>query len=288
MRDGVPVVTDARVDERVWPSLKEAVDVGPVFYVPLGSADEALGTLIVGRRSDRVGFADDVLRLVESFAAQATVAIRLGNSAADRELVAVLGDRDRIARDLHDLVIQRLFATGMALEGAVRGITPPEAADRIRRAIDDLDATIREIRTSIFALQSPAPAAGEGLRTAVLQATRAATESLGFEPEVVFRGPVDTLVPGPIAEQLLAVVREALSNAARHAAASSVIVTVEAEPDVVCLTVTDDGKGLAPGGRRSGLANLARRARDLGGSFDARPGDDGGTVVEWRVPIVDD
>src|SRR4051794_33330256 len=220
MRDGVATtVGDAATDPRIWPGLLQAARVGPAIYVPVGRAEGAMGTLIVAQVGPKPPFGENELRMVEAFAGQAALALRLGAAAADREQLAVFGDRDRIARDLHDLVIQRLFATGMALEGALRSITSPPAAERVRRAVDDLDETIKEIRTTIFALQSPAPAAGEGLRAVVLQAVRAATPSLGFDPHVEFVGAVDTLVPPAVGEQLLAVVREALSNAARHAGA---------------------------------------------------------------------
>lgn len=285
LRDGTPItVADARTDPRVWPGLLRAAGVGPALYVPLGTANP-VGTLVVARLGDQPDFGEDMLRLVESFAGQAAIALRLGAAAADREQLAVLHDRDRIARDLHDLVIQRLFATGMALEGALRGLQPPEKATRVQQAVADLDDTIKEIRTTIFALQHLAPYAGEGLRSAVLTATRAASATLGFLPEVRFRGPVDTVVPAPVAEQLLAVVREALSNVARHAAATAVTIEVSADPAQVHLAVTDDGKGLPPGKRRSGLANLEGRARDLGGSFLASTAEAGGTVVTWRVPL---
>jgi len=290
MREGVPTtIADAQTDPRIWPGLLHAAGVGPALYVPLGSGGgEALGTLVVARIGDKARFGNETLRLVESFAGQAAIALRLGTAAADREQVAVLGDRDRIARDLHDLVIQRLFATGMSLEGALRGM-PPQAADRVRTAVDDLDATIKEIRTSIFALQNPAPASGEGVRSAVLAAARAASTSLGFEPSVSFDGPVDTVVPAAVGEQMLAVVREALSNAARHAAATSVSLTITADADSVSLVVADNGKGIAAdgtgAGRRSGLANLERRAADLGGTFTAQNQAVGGTVVTWSVPL---
>jgi signal transduction histidine kinase len=244
-----------------------------------------MGVLVVTNRIGAPGFADDVVRLVESFAGQAAIALRLSAAAADREQLAVLGDRDRIARDLHDLVIQRLFATGMALEGALRSMQPEAAAERVRRSVDDLDATIKEIRSTIFALQSPAPQAGEGLRTAINQAVQTAAESLGFSPRVTFGGAIDSLVPSNIGEQLIAVLREALSNAARHAEASAVDIEVDADPSRVVLLVRDDGRGISENGRRSGLANLAARARDLGGSFDARAGSGGGTVIEWSVPL---
>jgi len=276
---------DVHNEPRVWKGLRAAAEVGPVLYLPLGLAENALGTLVVARLAGRPPFGPETLRLVDTFAGQAAIALRLGVAAADREQLAVLGDRDRIARDLHDLVIQRLFATGMALEGAMRGMQPLEKVDRVRQAVDDLDATIKEIRTSIFALQQPAPHAGEGVRQAVLQAVSATRASLGFEPDVVFYGPVDTLVPAPVGEQLLAVLREALSNVARHAAATGASISITADPYAVELVVTDNGKGLPATGRRSGLANLARRASDLGGEFSADAHEEGGTRVRWRVPL---
>ena len=287
MADGKPhTIIDSNTDDRVWPLLREAAVAGPVLYVPLGIADESVGTLVVSRRQGHVAFTDDTVQVIQSFAAQAALALRLGAAAHDREQLAVLGDRDRIARDLHDLVIQRLFATGMALEGALRAM-PPAVAERVQRSVDDLDATIKEIRTSIFALQSPAPAAGEGLRQAILQATSTAKDSLGFSPKVTLEGPVDTMVPPRVGEQMLAVVREALSNVARHAQATSVTITVTATRHELSLVVADDGIGLPPEGRRSGLDNLAQRARDLGGTFEARAAEPprSGTVVEWRVPL---
>jgi signal transduction histidine kinase len=287
MQGGVPAtVGDARTDPRVWPGLLQAIGVGPALYVPLG-AEHALGTLVVARVGDKPGFGEDVLRLIETFAGQAAIALRLGVVAADREQLAVLGDRDRIARDLHDLVIQRLFATGMSLEGAIRGMEPPEKVDRVRQAVEDLDTTIKEIRTTIFALQNPAPHAGEGLRVAVMQAARVAGATLGYSPEVRFNGPVDSLVPAPIAEQMLAVLREALSNVARHAAATESTVAVTADLDQVTLVVTDNGVGFPDDRPRSGLANLARRAADLGGTFSVDAGKSGGTTVCWSVPLED-
>jgi signal transduction histidine kinase len=287
MAEGKPqAVVDSSVDERVWSLIKEAADAGPILYLPLGLADESVGTLVVSRHAGAPAFTDDTVQVIQSFAAQAALALRLGAAAHDREQLAVLGDRDRIARDLHDLVIQRLFATGMALEGALRSM-PPAVAERVQHAVEDLDSTIREIRTSIFALQSPAPEAGEGVRRAILHACHGAADTLGFEPTVSFDGPVDTLVPPRVGEQLLAVLREALSNVARHAQASQVAVTVSASPSIVAVAVSDDGIGLPADGRRSGLDNLARRARDLGGSFTARSVDppDTGTVIDWHVPL---
>jgi signal transduction histidine kinase len=286
MADAHPVaLADARDDQRVWQQVIVAAGAGPALFVSLGVAEAAVGTLVVTNRVGGPVFTDETTLVIESFAAQAALALRLGAAAHDREQLAVLGDRDRIARDLHDLVIQRLFATGMSLEGALRAMAP-EAAERVRRAIDDLDGTIKEIRTSIFALQSPAPVAGEGLRVAILHSANTAGETLGFEPHVRFEGAVDTLIPPGVGEQLLAVLRESLSNTARHAEATAVTVTVTATLEEARLTVQDDGVGLVESGRRSGLDNLTRRARDLGGTFEVQTAPDGvGTVVEWCVPL---
>jgi signal transduction histidine kinase len=286
MRDASSVaVADSRADPRVRPAALQAAGFGPTIYVPLGAAGQAMGTLVVARLAGGPVFDPDVLPVVENFAGQAAIALRLGAAAADREQLAVLGDRDRIARDLHDLVIQRLFATGMALEGALRGMEPPERADRVRRAVDDLDTTIKEIRTAIFALQVHPQEERESLRAAVLSTCSAATSTLGFEPEVTFRGPVDALVPPEIAAPLLAVLTEGLSNVARHASATAVTVSVSADAERVSLAVADNGKGLAPGGRRSGLANLALRAEELGGAFSAASQPAGGTKLLWKVPL---
>ena len=286
MRGGEPIlIADARADPRVRRGALQEAGFGATIYVPLGTVDVVLGTLVVARAGDRRPFDEDILPLVESFASQAAIALRLGSAAADREQLAVVGDRDRIARDLHDLVIQRLFATGMALEGALRGMEPPEKAERVRRAVDDLDATIKEIRTTIFALQVPESETADSVRFSVLAACQAAAEALGFEPEVTFKGPVDTVVPVSLADQLLPTLREALSNAARHAGASVVTVTVAVDGECVVLAVADNGKGLPANGRRSGLANLEQRAEGLGGTFTATNGLSGSAELVWRVPL---
>lgn len=279
-------VSDARSDDRIWQKVIKAAGAGPALFVPLGTAESTVGTLVVTNRRGGPTFPDETITLIESIAGQAALALRLGAAAQDREQLAVLGDRDRIARDLHDLVIQRLFATGMSLEGALRGMQPAPSAERVHRAVDDLDTTIKEIRSTIFALQSPAPFAGEGLRTAIEHATRGASNSLGYVPHVRIDGPLDTMVPQAVGEQLLAVLREALSNAARHAKATAVSVSVTATDHDVTLAVQDNGIGLPPDGRRSGLANLERRAHDLGGRFEARAIEAGeGSIVEWSVPL---
>jgi signal transduction histidine kinase len=185
---------------------------------------------------------------------------------------------------LHDLVIQRLYATGMSLQGTMSLISAPDAADRVSRAVDALDETIREIRSSIFALQARPEGQVPGLRARVLAVADEMTPMLGFPPTLQLDGRLDDDVPQDVAEQLLSAVREALSNVARHAGASRVEVSVRAADDL-SLVVADDGSGLKGVTRRSGLANLEERAAQLGGSMhvDSVPG--GGTTVSWRIPL---
>lgn len=270
--------------------------VGSAVAVPLGpSAPDAAdrrGVLLVAGPLDGEPVAPDCLPELQAFAAQASVALELAESRRDAERLSVYEDRDRIARDLHDVVIQRLFATGMQLESASRLIAQPgqgeAAATRVRGAVDDLDATIREIRASIYALQTATVDEPVTLRTRLLELLDAAAEQLGFPPTLQISGLVDTGLSPEVGDQVLAVLREALSNAARHASASSVLVSLDVDVDAggtVRLVVRDDGRGLPAGGRRSGLANLARRAEDLGGVFTAgRAGADGGTELVWSVP----
>ena len=207
--------------------------------------------------------------MVSTFAAQAGIALELAEHRSDAERLAILQDRDRIARDLHDLVIQRLYATGMSLQGAMPLLTRPEAADRVSNAVDALDETIREIRSAIFSLQ-PRRRQQRGLRAQVLEVVDEMTAALGFAPSLRLVGPLDETVPADVGEQLLGALREALSNAARHAHASRVDVTVE-----VRSRTGPAGPGRrhrdGPVTRRSGLANLAERAADLGGKLQSAP-----------------
>ena len=199
-----------------------------------------------------------------------------------RHTLVVTEDRERIARDLHDIVIQRLFAAGMTLQGAAARVTDDDARSRVEKAVDELDATIREIRTAIFALQAP-PDGGPGVRGELVRLTNELRPALGFSPRMQFDGAVEGIHP-VVAENLVPALREALSNVARHADASAVRVIIDVH-DEVCLTVIDDGVGIPDsvvGG--NGLANLTARAENLGGTCAARRGDAGGSVVEWRVP----
>jgi signal transduction histidine kinase len=260
------------------------VAMGPALIVPLGTGPAVRGVLCVANAPGRPAFTESSQRLLEAFAAQAAVALELAERRRDAERLVLLEDRDRIAKDLHDTVIQRLFATAMTLMSAIKITQRPDVAVRVQRAVDDLDETIRQIRSTIFALQAT-PGDTPALRNRILAVTGGISESLGFAPAVRLEGLVDTTVNDEIGEQLIAVLHEALSNVVRHAHAHRVGVSVHAGEDLV-LIVEDDGTGIPPGGRRSGLRNLADRARNLGGSFETRDREGGGSVLEWRVPLV--
>ena len=254
------------------------------FAVPLGPSGTACPGMLIALWASPPNplLIDDL----QGFAAQAAVALELADRRSAAERGAVLADRDRIGRDLHDLVIQRLFATGMRLQSALRLIpTDPAAATaRVDLAVDDLDATIRELRSTIYGLQAPA---GErpSLRARLLEVLDAATEHLGFAPVLRLDGLLDTAVSSECAEHVLATVRESLSNAARHAHASHAEVSVALVRDTLSVVVQDDGIGLTPGGSRSGLRNLVSRAAQLGGDLRLDRGHLGGTRVTWEVPV---
>jgi PAS domain S-box-containing protein len=198
------------------------------------------------------------------------------------QVLAVANDRDRIARDLHDTVIQRLFGAGMTLQ-AVASLTEDCLRDRIETTIGDLDQTIVDLRTAIFSLQGAGAAPG-GLRGRLLDLTTDAAPALGFEPRLQFDGPVET-IGDDIAEQLLPTLREALSNIAHHARARSARVAISVTDEVV-LTVTDDGIGVPDqvlGGR--GLTNMANRAEKVGGTFEIAAVPTGGSRLTWRAPV---
>ncbi len=198
------------------------------------------------------------------------------------QVLAISDDRERIARDLHDVVIQRLFATGMELQSTVPHTTRTEVAKRINHAVDALDETIRDIRRSIFELRTPV---GVSLRTELHDIVEAAAGVLGFRPALDTSGPVDSAVPDDIIPEILAVVREALTNVTRHAKANAVRVSVRAADGQLAVVVQDDGVGADASLARGGLVNLLDRAADLGGTFEVRGGEGGGTVLAWRVPL---
>lgn len=277
-------IADHSADERVSESVRTRLGLGPLEVVPLGAPGRVRGVLSAGRRRGSMPLSQAAAEMLATFAAQAAIALELAAHRRQAEQMAVFEDRDRIAKDLHDLVIQRLYATGMSLQGATSQITSREVADRVARAVDALDDTIREIRSAIFALQTHPEARPAAVRTRILYVAQEMAAALGFAPSLQLDGALDSVVTEDVAEHLLTALREALSNAARHADASQVDVSVTVDDELV-LTVRDNGVGIAPGGRRSGLRNLEQRAVGLGGSLVAGPAEGGGTELVWRVPL---
>ena len=289
---GEPVTSDDfAVDERAATAARGAMSqIGPAIVFPLGVPGNVRGVLTVGRRHGAAAFPAAQADVVAAFAAQAGVALELAASRAEAERLFLYEDRDRIARDLHDLVIQRLYATGMSLEGTMPMITRPEVASRITNAVDAMDLTIKDIRATIFELQARDTVARPDLRGDIVALVEEMTSLLGFAPSLRLGAGLGGEIAPEVAEQALAALREALSNAARHAAATQVDVTVDAGPDeMLAVQVTDNGTGIPAGGRRSGLRNLAARAEKLGGTLALGPADPGvsppGTRLEWRVPL---
>ncbi|POX36674.1 histidine kinase [Streptomyces sp. Ru73] len=286
-RTGKPAVTaDLGADARDRTTTGRSQVTGPAVAVPLLSEEQAAGSIRLSRVAGRPAFSAHDVTLLSGFAEQAALALELDRRRRQSEQLEALRERDRIARDLHDLAIQRLFATGMTLQSATRLIDRPEAAVRIGRAVDDLDETIKIIRSTIFDLRTAAqPREEAGLRRRALDVVAKAGEALGFAPSLRMDGPVDTDIPAETAEHVLAVLTEALSNTARHARAHRADVTLTVADEVV-LTVTDDGVGLPCAPKDgSGLANMRGRAGLLGGGMTRERPEGGGTRIVWRVPL---
>jgi signal transduction histidine kinase len=272
----------ARPDDVVGSSAASGdLDVGPVLVVPLLGSRRVHGVLSAARLNGRPTFTAEDADMAAGFANQAAVAIELAEARAEHQRVAMLDERERIAADLHDHVIQRLFAAGLRLQAVAASMGPGAPTDRILGTVADLDATIVQIRTSIFRLQRPP--AQRGLRGRLLEVVAGEAPALGFEPAVRFSGPLETM-SDERADDLAAVLREALSNIARHAGARSAHVELVADATGITLVVDDDGTGPGPATRRSGLANLRRRAERRGGSFTLSPRRPTGTRLTWTVP----
>ncbi|MDX3236944.1 GAF domain-containing protein [Streptomyces sp. ME03-5709C] len=260
--------------------------LGPAVAVPMGTPQGVRGALLLARAEGGPLFTDAETAPLLAFAGSAALAMELAERRRAAEQLAQFEDRDRIARDLHDLAIQRLFATGMTLQSAARFVDHPQASERLLRAVDDLDETIKIIRSTIFGLRThTAGPARQGLRVRTAKAVEEAVPALGFTPALRMEGLIDTDVPAATADEVVAVLGEALSNVARHAHAGSAEVALVVGSGSLTLSVTDDGVGLSEGGRRSGLTNITQRAERLGGTFTAQARASGGTHLEWRVPV---
>ncbi len=281
---GVPVtVEDFRHDPRASAAARETLELGPAMLLPLGGVGNVRGVLTVGRAAGSMPLPAAATQLAMTFAAQAGIALELAERRQDAERLSIFEDRDRIARDLHDQVIQRLYASGMKLQGTIPLITRPLVEERVNSVVDDLDKTITDIRAAIFSLQ----ARGQdlpGLRSKVTDVIDQMTEAHGMSSSVQLDDRLDYDVPAEIGEHLLHALREALSNAARHGEASHVDVTVLADGKL-SLLVRDNGTGIKDTTHRSGLANLARRAEPYGGTLTVGPASGGGTELHWEVPL---
>ncbi|ONH29543.1 GAF domain-containing sensor histidine kinase [Pseudofrankia asymbiotica] len=267
--------------------LAGAADLGPVMVVPLITSRTSAGAVILGRRRGAEPFTDADLEMAAAFAGHVAIALQLAESRAAQNRLTVLEDRDRIARDLHDHVMQRLFAVALGLQGLAEAEDHPNRAKRLATYVDDLDSTLREIRQSVFELRGRSAAGGAGLRMALRGIVDETTRAFGFEPRLLVDGPLDSAVTPAVADHLFAVVRESLSNAARHARCRGASVTVTVADGRVSAEIVDDGIGLGTGepSRRSGLANMRSRAEELCGTFEIGPGPDGvGTRVVWTAP----
>ncbi|CAO5232300.1 sensor histidine kinase [Frankia sp. AgKG'84/4] len=255
------------------------------MVVPLMAGGRALGILILGAEGSSEAFKGPDLEMAAAFAGQAALSLELARIHRDRERLAVFEERDRIARDLHDVVIQRLFATGLQLQSLARSVGGPATA-RLHVAADELDQTIADIRQTIFSLTS-VDADGADL-AAEIRAIAAQTErALGISPQIRVDGPIERRVPAAIRPHMLAALREALSNIARHARATRIDVLLRVTGVDVLVEVRDDGCGPGGASRSSGLTNLRRRAVDLGGRMGFGPGENGiGTTVTWQVPLI--
>lgn len=281
-KSGEPLITD----EFRYP-IQAFTDAGrrPAIVMPLRARDEVVGVIAIARGTEQPPFDESYLDLVRDFATHAAIALVLAAAREDARQLAVLAERERIAHDLHDHVIQRLFAAGMDLQGTLARARSPELADRLNRTLDDLQTIIEEIRTTIFALRSPAAVAGD-FRHRIQRVIAELTENRDLVTTVRMDGPM-TAVGAELAEHAEAVTAEAVSNAVRHSGASRLTVQIGVA-DMFTLDVIDNGRGIPAGNtRRSGLANMTRRAEQLGGSCEISSPPGGGTRVHWTAPLLD-
>ncbi|MFV0427300.1 MAG: GAF domain-containing sensor histidine kinase [Beutenbergiaceae bacterium] len=260
---------------------------GPALYAPLVVGEQSTGVIILLRARGAPEFTPTELQIAESFARQAALALELAQARRSQDRAALLDERARIARDLHDLAIQHLFATGLAIAHA-RDDLPSSASGKLGQALAGLDEAIAQIREIVHALHRDAVPTDPMER--VRRELDLTSSALGFEPALRLLPNALTVESWAQAatleliDDVVAVVREGLSNAAKHARADTVAVEVEVGTAAVDIRVVDDGRGIATDrSRSSGLANLARRAENWGGTFQVQPGDDGGTVLSWRA-----
>lgn len=281
-RSGKPLITEA-----LQYPIEAFTDVGqrPAIVMPLRAHDHVAGVIAIARGADQPPFSESYLDVMSDFATHAAIALVLASAREDSRQLTILAERERIAHDLHDHVIQRLFAAGMDLQGTLARARSPEVADRLNRTLDDLQTIIEEIRTTIFQLKSPLAKAGD-FRHRIQRVVADLTENREIVTTVRMNGPM-TAVGGELAEHAEAVTAEAVSNALRHSGASRLTVEVSVA-DLFILDISDNGSGIPAGNsRRSGLANMKYRAEQLGGTCEIGNPPEGGTRVHWMAPLTD-
>ena len=281
-RSGEPLIT-----ESLSYPIHAFTDVGQrsAILMPLQTDDEVAGVIAVARSADRAPFDDSYLELVRDFATHAALALMVTSGREHARQLTLVGERERIAHDLHDHVIQRLFAAGMDLQGTIVRARSPEVVERLNRTLDDLQTIIEEIRTTIFQLKSPVEYES-GFRNRIQRVVADLTESRDIVTTVRMHGPTTT-VDGELAEHAEAVTAEAVSNAVRHSGASRLTIEVDVA-DMLTLDITDNGNGIpADNHRRSGLANMQYRAEQVGGRCEISDQAVGGTRVHWAAPLTD-
>ena len=281
LEGGVPSRVDDGVEVRLV--LSDGRSLGPAMAVPITTAGLVQGVLLVSRMPGDRRFTPSDLEMAADFADQASVAMELEAARADRQRMVVFEDRGRIARDLHDHVIQQLFGTGLELQSIAGSLPMGPASDRILQSVTNLDASISQIRTIIFALSAHSEDSRVTVRHSIIDLANELASALDSTPTVTFSGPVDLIVTGDLADDVLAVAREALVNIVKHAEATRAAVVLTVRSGTVHLEITDDGHGLTVTDRRSGVANLEERALRRGGTF-ALESDSAGTRLLWQVP----
>lgn len=282
VKRGVPTVFENATD---FLGPMEGLALGPIIVIPLGLQGTNQGLLILARNEGMGDYSQLVMEMSAVFGSNVALALELARTHRMREQILVFTDRDRIAKDLHDVVIQRLFAAGLSVQSLQRFVTDKEATQRIRAVTTELDQTIRDLRDTIYSLKIEVGET-EPLSDLILRTVRNAAKPLVFAPRLNLAGPIDTAVPDEVAKHLLAVLSEGLSNAVRHAEAGAIEVSIDARGDELSVVIIDDGVGMGDSGRRSGLANMEQRATLLDGTFDVVSVIGKGTRISWCVPAV--
>jgi signal transduction histidine kinase len=278
------LVADAASRDVDGPYVPHVLSIGPAMLVPLVGVEGVRGVLISGRNRGGHRYTEDDLEMIETFASHTSLALELSEARQGQQRMVLMEDRARIARDLHDHVIQQLFAAGMTVQAVIAGMGSADQAQTLEKVVDTLDDAVKQVRTSIFQLR-PHQTDSSSLRAAVLAVVTDLVPALGFNPGVSFEGPVDAVSDAPLAEHVTAVVREALSNVAKHAHATSAHVRVHASASQLDVTVQDDGTGLVSK-RRSGLGNLRDRAEERDGTLSINePPPRQGTALVWSIPL---